>query len=108
MARFEVRFTNYATEDLFEIYRYNVEENSFAYADKLIDRLKDACSSLARFPKRGHPPHEFELLDVSDYHEIHCGAYRIIYEIAGQAVFIYAIIHMKRDVFDLLKARLLR
>ncbi len=78
MARFEIHFTNYANEDLFEFYCYNAAENSFAYADKLSARLKSACSSLAKFPKRGHTPHEFELLDVSDYHEIHCGAYRIM------------------------------
>jgi toxin ParE1/3/4 len=53
-------------------------------------------------------PHEFEPLNVSDYLEIHCKEYRIIYEIVGKTAYIYCIVHMKRDVLDLLKQRLLR
>lgn len=107
MTTYEVVFTEYANKDLFDIYCYAASESSFQNADNLIRLLKDACRGLRELPNRGHVPHEFEYLNVSDYLEIHCKDYRIIYEIVDQTVFIYCIIHMKRDVLDLLKDRLL-
>lgn len=46
-------------------------------------------------------------LPIYGFTEIHCKEYRIIYEIVSTTVYVYCIIHMKRDVLDLLKERLL-
>lgn len=104
----KVILTEYANNDLFDIYCYIALEDSFKSADKLIQQIKDACYSLSKLPNRGHVPHEFALLDVSNYLEIHYNEYRIIYEVVGKLIYVYCIIHMKRDVYDLLKERLLR
>lgn len=107
MTTYKVVFTDYASQDLFDIYCYAAAEHSTANADKLLQSLKTACQKLTKLPHRGHAPHEFEAFKISDYREIHCKEYRIIYEIVGKTVYIYCVIHMKRDVSDLLKARLL-
>ncbi|MFQ6113241.1 MAG: type II toxin-antitoxin system RelE/ParE family toxin [bacterium] len=108
MTTYEVVFTDDARQDLFDIYTYIAIEDSIAKADKLIESLKNACKRLSELPTRGHVPHEFDHLNISDYLEIHCKEYRIIYEVVGKTVYIYCVVHMKRDVEELLKQRLLR
>jgi len=103
----KVILAEYTNNDLLDIYCYIALEDSFESADKLIQQLKDACYSLSKLPNRGHVPHEFAQLAVSNYLEIHCNKYRIIYETVGKMVYVYCIIHMKRDVHDLLTERLL-
>ncbi len=107
MSVHKIILAEYANNDLLDIYCYIALEDSFESADKLIQQIKDACYSLSKLPNRGHVPHEFAQLNVSNYLEIHCNEYRIIYEVVGKMVYVYCIIHMKRDVYDLLKERLL-
>lgn len=51
-----VRLVVDAEEDLYELCRYVVEHDSRESAGRLLDRLEEACRSLAEFPERGHPP----------------------------------------------------
>jgi toxin ParE1/3/4 len=108
MTTYKVVFTDYASYDLFDVYCYVAMDRSTTVADKLIQSLKNACQKLSTLPHRGHVPPEFEALNISDYREIHCKEHRIIYEVAGKTVYIHCILHMKRDVSDLLRERLLR
>lgn len=97
-----------AEEDLFDICRYVAEQDSPGAAALLLDRLEAACNSLTELPSRGHVPPELEHIGVSAYREIDLAPHRIIYRIAGESVFIHAILDGRRNLGDLLHRRLLR
>lgn len=97
-----------AEEDLYEICRYVAEHDSPEAAGHLLDRLEEACRSLAELPERGHPPPELDRIGVPAYREVDVRPYRIIYKVSGRSVFVHAIIDGRRDLADLLHRRLVR
>ena len=64
--------------------------------------------TIDKVPERGHITPELKILDVTDYREIHYQVYRIIYRVKDNEVFIYAVLHGRRDIQTLLRERLLR
>lgn len=58
--------------------------------------------------QRGHIPPEMARLGVHDFREIHYKPYRILYEIIGTEVIVHAVVDGRRDLRDILAARLLR
>lgn len=71
-------------------------------------RLEQTCMSLADNPERGHIPPELERIAVYEYREIHIKAYRIIYQIIDNDVFIHCILGGRRDLQELLEYKILR
>ncbi|HEX9739594.1 MAG TPA: type II toxin-antitoxin system RelE/ParE family toxin [Ignavibacteriaceae bacterium] len=106
--RYKVNFVSEAEEDLFQIYKYVYLNDSEEKAEKLYLKLYDKCVLLQEFPDRGHIPPELNLLEISDFLEIHYKPYRIIYRIIKSEVFIYCILDGRRDTQKLLQERLLR
>jgi toxin ParE1/3/4 len=51
---------------------------------------------------------ELERIGVCGYREIHFKPYRIIYQIAGQKVFIHCVLDGRRAMQEILERRLLR
>jgi toxin ParE1/3/4 len=51
--KYGVSFRPLADADLFNLYRYIVEEAGYDVAGAYIDRIETACLALANFPKRG-------------------------------------------------------
>ena len=49
----EVRFSRRAREDLLDIWLYIARQNSEAAADRVFDRIEEACRTLARQPELG-------------------------------------------------------
>lgn len=97
-----------AEGDLYEICRYVAEHDSSEAAGRLLDRLEEACRSLAEMPERGHPPPELERIGVSIYREVDLRPCRIIYKASGRSIFVHAILDGRRDLADLLHRRLVR
>jgi toxin ParE1/3/4 len=106
--KYKVNFVSDAEEDLFEIYKYVYLNDSEDNAEKLYSKLLKKCLLLQEFPERGHVPPELDLLEVSDFLEIHYKPYRIIYRMIKREVFIYCIIDGRRDIQKLLQEKLLR
>jgi toxin ParE1/3/4 len=106
--RYKVNFVSEAEEDLFQIYKYVYLNDSEEKAEKLYLKLYDKCVLLQEFPGRGHIPPELNLLEISDFLEIHYKPYRIIYRIIKSDVFIFCILDGRRDTQKLLQERLLR
>jgi toxin ParE1/3/4 len=48
-----VRFTRHAREDLLAIWLYIAPRNSEAAADRVYDRIEEACRQLGHFPQLG-------------------------------------------------------
>lgn len=97
-----------AEDDLSAIHRYVTVSESHARAEALLTKLLAACRRLERFPSRGHYVWELERLGVVEFREIVSAPHRIIYEIEGNTVVIHAVLDGRRDLQDLLAARLLR
>ncbi len=106
--KYKVNFVSDAEKDLFEIYKYVYSNESEDNAEKLYSKLREKCLLLQEFPERGHIPPEFNLLEISDFLEIHYKPYRIIYRIIKREIFIHCIIDGRRDIQKLLQERLLR
>ena len=106
--KYKVNFVAEAEEDLFEIYKYVYSNDSEEKAERLYSKLYEKCSLLQEYPERGHTPPELNLLDISDFLEIHLKPYRIIYRIVKKEVYIYCILDGRRDMQKLLQERLLK
>ncbi|MFH1571442.1 MAG: type II toxin-antitoxin system RelE/ParE family toxin [Gemmatimonadota bacterium] len=97
-----------AEDDLYEIGRYVGRHDSPEAAAHLLNRLEEACRSLADLPERGHLPPELERIGVPTYREVDVTPYRIIYRVAGRKVYVHAVLDGRRDMADLLHRRLVR
>ncbi len=106
--KYRVHIIEDAETDLFEIYTYAALNDLITRAEKLLDKLIDVCQNLYTHPKRGRIPPELKRIDVYDYREIHYRPYRIIYRIIKRDVYIHCILDGRRDLEELLRARLLR
>lgn len=105
---FEILILPEAESDLTELYRYVAMHDSQGNADKLLSLLEEKCTSLELNPERGHSVSELDRIYVSGFRELHCKPYRIIYQIIGSTVYIYAILDGRRELQELLERRLLR
>jgi len=106
--KYKVFLTEDAEEDIFEIYNYIVLNDSIGNADSLFEKLRETCLSLENYPDRGHLPPELERINVREFSEIHFKPYRIIYQIRDNKVFIHCVFDGRRNLQDILQARLLR
>ena len=105
--KYEVRIDNIASDDLYAIYRYVANNDSPEKAERLIDNIHKAVSSLETMPTRGSHPPELQRWGILDFREIFFKPYRIIYEIRSKTVFVHAVLDGRRNCEDLLQQRIL-
>ena len=105
---YQVFLVSDAEEDILEIYKYVLRNDSIQSANELFDKLKATCYSLEKFPERGHTPPELERISVLEFKEIHYKPYRIIYQIIDNNVYIHCVLDGRRDLQEILQRRLLR
>lgn len=105
---FPVFLTADAARDLEDIYAYIHCRDVPGKADKVLDYLEQAVSSLSELPKRGTYPKELVPLGIREYREIYVHAYRIVYRMVDNKVYILLIADGRRDMQDLLQRRLLQ
>jgi toxin ParE1/3/4 len=94
-----------AGKDLESIYRYLMQSAGERIALQEIETLEAACDSLADNPERGSIPLELVRTGAVEYRQIISKSYRIIYQIADINVFIFAIVHGRRSIRDVLRLR---
>ena len=96
-----------AEHDLEAIFRYILGTGNPGAAKDMISLIRKACESLSRMPERGHVPPELARADNYEYRQIIVKPYRIIYQIVDSSVFIFGIIHGRRNVDEVLRQRLM-
>jgi toxin ParE1/3/4 len=106
--KYQVKVLAEAEDDIFQIYKYIMINDSVNHAEYVFEQLEKFCLSLNSNPERGHFPPELEWAAITHYREIHFKPYRIIYEIEGKRVFIHCVFDGRRDLQQLLEQRLLR
>jgi toxin ParE1/3/4 len=102
---YEVSLTQDAERDLKDI--SIAKHNARASADHVLDRLVKASGELKTSPDRGSHVNELRSLGTSEYREIFCKPYRLIYTVRSKQVIIYVITDGRRDMGSLLAGRLL-
>jgi|SRR5271169_625532 len=105
---FSVYLLENAEKDIDDIYVYVRRNDSEEKAERLSLNIEQTILSLQTSPLRGHYPPELERLGILDYREIFFKPYRILYEVAGESVFIHCVLDGRRDLRDILQSRLLR
>lgn len=108
MKKYRVVLVKEAEDDLLDIYFYVAANDSGGKADHLLTQLEALCHSLSAMPRRGHVCPELKRVGVTDYREVHYKPYRAIYEIAGHAVYVHAVLDGRRDLQSILESRLTR
>jgi len=97
-----------AEDDLYELHRFVEQQRSQDDADRLLDEIERIIFKLEKLPQRGHYPPELERIGITEYREVHCKPYRIVYSILGTEVIVHCILDGRRDMQALLHQRLLR
>jgi len=87
-----------------EVVHNYIARNSAYYARLTVERIRQAASRLAKFPKIGHFLPE---LPESSYRQVLAGSYRVIYreDILHHRVLIMAVVHASRNLPPLLEGR---
>jgi toxin ParE1/3/4 len=96
-----------AKKDMTDLYLYVARHDSITHADGLFLKIKEACSSLANNPERGHVVPELKKVFVEGFREIHFKPYRIIFQTVCDDVYIHAVLDGRRELQELLEKRLL-
>ena len=96
-----------AEYDLESIFRYILGSCNAGAAKDMIRLIRQACERLSQMPERGHVPPELTRAENYEYRQIIVEPYRVIYQVVESSVFIFGIIHGRRNVEEVLKQRLL-
>ena len=104
----QVIITHEAEQDMLELYVWLLGTESQERADRLLGGLRDGCMSLAGFSGRGRKVPEMVRLGESGILETIHRPWRIVYEILGGVVYVYAVVDSRRDMQAFLERRLLR
>ncbi len=104
---FRVAWTREATRDLVDIIAY-VAVDSPENARRLLKKLRRRAGSLESAPRRGRIVPELSGFGIRTFRELVSKPYRIIYRVAGDTVYVLAVLDARRDLQDVLLERLLR
>ena len=107
MPKYAVSWSQAAEDDLEAIIDF-ISNDSPDAALKILHKIKDTALSLMSMPQRGRIAPELKQQGIFIYHELISTPWRIIYRIAGQNVYVFAVIDSRRNVEDILLDRFAR
>ena len=107
MRRYDVAVTESASRDLDNIVDYVNQHDGRTKADYVLGRLSAVLDSLATSPERGSYPPELLVVGIREYRQVFFKPYRVIYQVAGNTVYVNLIADGRRDMQSLLARRLL-
>jgi len=106
--RYRVLLSDDAERDIEELYRFLAGRDGLDTAERILDELEAAASSLEEMPERGNIPKELISVGITEYRELHHKPWRMIYRIIGSDVIVYCVVDGRRDMRSFLERRLLR
>jgi toxin ParE1/3/4 len=104
---FEVFWMEAAIRDLEQIVDFIAEEAPLA-AQRLFDEVVEISKALDSFPRRGRVVPELARFEITTYREIVLKPYRLMYRIDGRRVSVVGFFDGRRNLEDVLLARLNR
>lgn len=105
---FQVSWTRSAEEDLKRVTGYIAAEDRPEAALKLLKAIRHKAADLNHSPDRGRVVPELREQGIMLYRELIVSRWRLIYRIAGESVYVLALIDSRRNVEDILLERLTR
>ena len=93
---FDVFLLENAENDIDEITSMSKRNDSGEKAERLFNNIEQVILSLQTSPLRGHFPPELERIGVLEFREVFFKPYRIIYQVAGESVFIHCVLDGRR------------
>jgi toxin ParE1/3/4 len=108
LLKFKVQLTANAEADLEMLTDYLSTTRTQSLALDLLDQIDGVIDSLEMFPERGSHPSELANIGIIETRQLVIWSYRIIYEIIGQKVEVFAILDGRRDMRSLLQQRLMQ
>ena len=106
-----------------KVYRVEIDDDAIADVSRITRDLAAASTSAARdflaafrkvrearssFPERGSVPRELENLGTREFRQRPVGAYRAIYRVMDDAVYIHLVAHERQMLQPILQMRHLR
>lgn len=104
MHEYKVIWSHIAEDDLNKIIDY-IAEDSINNALDIFYVIKDKCSKLFIFPKRGRIVPELQEYGILLYRELIIDSWRVIYRISNNYVYILSVIDSRQNVEDILLNR---
>ncbi|MDZ7789218.1 MAG: type II toxin-antitoxin system RelE/ParE family toxin [Xanthomonadales bacterium] len=104
----QVFLTRDAIADLDALYAYIADKDGSDRADHVAGSIKAAFEGLSESPHRGTWPKELLELGIREYREVFFRAYRIIYRVIDETVYVMLIVDGRRDMQTLLQRRLVQ
>ena len=104
---YEVLWAAVAENDLLGIIVFIAEESP-GNALKILTKIKNRAAKLEGSPMQGRVVPELLRQGISFYREIVISPWRVIYKVEGSKVYVLSVIDSRRNVEDILLARLLQ
>ena len=93
----KIVWTKSAVINLGNLKNYVAQDSEF-YATELVTKIIDAIEKLDQFPRLGREVPEIKRDDIR---EIIYNNYRIIYKVERETLFVLAVIHAARDIYNI-------
>ncbi|MDR2892680.1 MAG: type II toxin-antitoxin system RelE/ParE family toxin [Deltaproteobacteria bacterium] len=99
-----------ADKDITDIVNFIYNREGSAMAREILKRFRTAKENLQTFPERGRITPELRRINILEYRELQIPPYRMIYQISEpeSTVYIHVVVDGRRDMAELLQARLLK
>ena len=104
--KYKVVWTNVAENDLKEIIDF-ISIDSPQNALKILKSIKQKASNLYTLPERGRIVPELQGQGIFQYRELIIPPWRLMYRIGERKVYVLSVIDSRRNVEDVLLARLM-
>jgi len=101
----EIIWTNVAENDLKEIIEYICIDNH-KNALTILNNIKQSAANLYTLPERGRIVPELQAQGILQYREFIIPPWRLVYRIGERKIYVLAVIDARRNVEDVLLARL--
>ncbi len=99
-----VKWTATAEHDLDSIIGF-IAEDSLEEAMRILEKIRKKSAGLNTVPERGRIVPELKEQGIILYREIITAPWRMIYRIAGQTVYVLAVLDARRNLEDILLER---
>ncbi len=96
-----------AQGDLQAIVEFIADDNP-GTALRVLNQIEDCCGTLKKMPERGRVVPELAAVGLHTYRELVLFPWRVIYRISGLTVFVMAVLDGRRNLEDVLLARVVR
>ena len=103
--KYEIIWTNVAENDLKDIIEYIYLDNH-QNALTVLKNIKQSASNLYSLPEKGRIVPELQAQGILQYRELIIPPWRLIYRIDERKIYVLSVIDSRRNVEDILLARL--